>query len=99
MSTPVGIKEVSATNLTLTVPESRSEAEILTPAARALLAELAARFEPRRRELLERRKTRLAELRSGKILDFLAETSEVRSSNWKVAPIPKDLLDRRVEIT
>jgi malate synthase len=31
--------------------------------------------------------------------EFLPETEAVRASDWKVAPIPKDLMDRRVEIT
>src|ERR1051326_1963534 len=31
--------------------------------------------------------------------DFLRETEEIRRSHWTVAPIPNDLLDRRVEIT
>ena len=39
------------------------------------------------------------EIDSGKIPDFLPETAGIRQSEWKVAPIPKDLLDRRVEIT
>jgi len=30
---------------------------------------------------------------------FLPETAEVRKANWTVAPLPADLLDRRVEIT
>ena len=32
-------------------------------------------------------------------LDFLAETREVRESDWRVAEAPADLRDRRVEIT
>jgi malate synthase len=31
--------------------------------------------------------------------EFLAETAPVRAAEWTVAPIPSDLLDRRVEIT
>ena len=31
--------------------------------------------------------------------DFLPETAAIREGDWKVAPIPADLLDRRVEIT
>ena len=30
---------------------------------------------------------------------FLPETRAIRESDWRVAPIPEDLLDRRVEIT
>lgn len=31
--------------------------------------------------------------------DFLAKTEGVRKGSWKIAPVPKDLQDRRVEIT
>jgi malate synthase len=75
------------------------EAGILTADARAFLLKLAARFEPRRRELLARRQTVQQEIDHGKLPDFLPETAEIRRREWKVAPIPKDLLDRRVEIT
>src|SRR3954466_2123420 len=90
----------SSTNLvSLTVPEGPLEASVLTEPARAFLTELAVRFEPVRQQLLQRRKERAAELRSGKQLDFLPETAEIRKADWKVAPIPPDLQDRRVEIT
>ena len=39
------------------------------------------------------------EIDNGKFPNFLPETAEIRRSEWKVAPIPKDLMDRRVEIT
>jgi malate synthase len=80
--------------VTLTVPEGAAEAAILTAPARTFLAELSARFEPVRLQLLERRKAR-----AGKPFDFLEETASVRKGDWKVAPIPADLTDRRVEIT
>jgi malate synthase len=80
--------------ITLTVPDGAAEAAILTAPARTFLAELSARFEPVRLQLLERRKAR-----AGKPFDFLAETASIRKADWKVAPIPPDLMDRRVEIT
>jgi malate synthase len=73
--------------------------EILTAEAQALLQELHRRFDSRRRELLARRVARQQEIDSGKLPDFLPETREIRESEWTVAPIPKDLLDRRTEIT
>ncbi len=79
--------------------ESQTQAGVLTPEAQAFLSKLAARFEPRRQELLARRRTVQQEIDHGKFPDFLPETAEIRQSEWKVAPIPKDLLDRRVEIT
>ncbi len=74
-------------------------AHVLSPEAQAFLAELAQRFEPRRRELLTRRKERREALLRGELPDFLRETESVRQSDWKVAPIPADIANRRVEIT
>ncbi len=76
----------------------RSE-EILTPAALAFVAELHTRFADRRDELVARRAKRRAEAAANRRLDFLPETREVRESDWRVAPAPDDLADRRVEIT
>jgi malate synthase len=64
-----------------------------------LVAKLHRTFNGRRKELLERRNRRQAELDSGRTPDFLPETAQIRAGNWKVAPIPKDIIDRRVEIT
>jgi malate synthase len=74
-------------------------AQILTPEAVAFVAKLHRQFETRRRELLARRAQRQKEFDAGKLPDFLAETKRVRDSDWRVAPQPRDLLDRRVEIT
>src|SRR5574339_791698 len=74
-------------------------AQILTPEALAFVAKLHRKFETRRQELLARRAARQKEFDAGKLPDFLAETAQVRAGDWKVAPQPKDLLDRRVEIT
>ena len=56
-------------------------------------------FNERRKELLEARVVRQKRLDAGERPDFLKETKGVRESEWTVAPLPKDLLDRRVEIT
>ena len=73
--------------------------QILTPEALSFVGALAREFESRRKELLERRMAVQAEIDSGKMPDFLAETREIRESEWKIAPVPADLQDRRVEIT
>src|SRR5208282_6165562 len=73
--------------------------EILTPPALRFLADLHRRFDARRRELLGRRAERQKRFDAGETPDFLVETRSVRQAKWKVAPIPADLLDRRVEIT
>ncbi|MEO9220974.1 MAG: malate synthase A, partial [Mycobacteriaceae bacterium] len=73
---------------------------ILTPEALGLLADLHRRFNPRRRELLEARHRRQAELDAGGTLDFLAETADVRDDpGWTVADPAPGLVDRRAEIT
>jgi malate synthase len=74
-------------------------AQVLTPAALDLVALLHRAFDARRRELLAARTTRQREFDAGGQPDFLAETRQIRESAWSVAPQPRDLLDRRVEIT
>src|SRR6266571_2798711 len=74
-------------------------AEILTPEALVFIARLHRKFESRRQELLARRAARQQEFDAGKLPDFLPETSQIREQEWTVAPQPKDLLERRVEIT
>jgi malate synthase len=84
--------------LTRAVPQG-GEA-VLTEAALTFVADLHREFDPRRSELLARRAERQAELAAGALPDFLAETSGVRDDpDWRVAPAPRDLRDRRVEIT
>ncbi|HXA72177.1 MAG TPA: malate synthase A, partial [Stellaceae bacterium] len=72
---------------------------VLTPEAVAFVVELQRKFGPERRRLLQRRAEQQARLDQGWKPDFLAETKSVREADWTVAPLPKDLLDRRVEIT
>jgi malate synthase len=72
---------------------------ILSAEALALVAKLHRAFNARRRELLEARAERTGRLDAGERPDFLASTRHVREGTWTVAPLPKDLLCRRVEIT
>src|SRR3984957_3130687 len=74
-------------------------AEILTPEAVAFVVGLQRTFNEQRKELLAARVERQKRLDSGERPDFLKETKHIRESEWTVAPLPKDLLDRRVEIT
>src|SRR5437763_10030590 len=74
-------------------------AQILTPQALDFVAKLHRAFETRRQELLARRAARQKEFDAGKLPDFLPETRQVRENDWKIAGQPKDMLDRRVEIT
>ena len=83
----------------LTRPASGRASEILTPEALRFLADLHRRFDARRLELLAARDVRQQRFDAGETPDFLAETADIRAGEWRVAPIPADLLDRRVEIT
>jgi malate synthase len=72
---------------------------ILTPEAIAFVVELERKFGARRRDLLTARTARQARLDAGEKPDFSPMTRSVREGDWTVAPLPKDILDRRVEIT
>src|SRR5215210_1337646 len=74
-------------------------AKVLDPRALEFLTELQRRFGPRRAELLAARRVRAQRLRDGELPDFLAETKRIREGGWRVAPVPDELQDRRVEIT
>lgn len=83
----------------ITSPMTPEYGEILTFDALAFLARLHRRFDARRRELLARRVERQKALDAGALPDFLAETQSIREADWRVAPVPADLQDRRTEIT
>ncbi len=72
---------------------------LLSPEALAFVDALQEKFGTRRTALLEKRVERQKEFDAGKKPDFKPETKHIRESEWTVAPVPKDLLDRRVEIT
>jgi malate synthase len=74
-------------------------AEILTEDARAFVTRLHRELNPVRLELLERRQERQRELDAGALPGFLPETRAIREGDWRVAPAPADLRDRRCEIT
>src|SRR5581483_10468901 len=80
-------------------PPTPADGRILTPEALAFVADLQRRFGPTRERLLAARAERQKRLDAGEWPDFLPETRRVREGEWRVAPIPKDLQDRRVEIT
>jgi malate synthase len=73
--------------------------DVLTPDALGFVAELARRFESRRRQLLDARAQRQEEFDAGTLPGFLPHTREIREGDWRIAEQPRDLLDRRVEIT
>ncbi len=73
--------------------------DVLTADAVEFLTDLEREFRGRRAELLARRAERLARLAAGELPDFLPDTAGVRDGDWRIAPFPEEIADRRVEIT
>ena len=74
--------------------------EVLTPAALRFLADLHREFEATRERLLAARAEQQERYDRGELPDFSPDTAIVRDDPyWRVAPIPAELEDRRVEIT
>jgi malate synthase len=96
---PVLTQPTSPAGVQVLAPVADPFATILSPAALEFVAKLQRAFDGRRRELLARRARIQADLDTGWMPDFLPETKYVRGGDWKVAPLPADLRDRRVEIT
>jgi malate synthase len=90
---------VAATGVEFLAPVNESYAKILTPEAVAFIVDLQRTFNDRRKALLDARHERQKRLDAGEKPNFLAETKAIRDAEWTVAPLPADLLDRRVEIT
>jgi malate synthase len=86
--------------VTLRTADTAHQAEVLTTEAIDFVAHLHRSFNGRRHELLEAREDRQGEFDNEEVPDFLAKTKHIRDDDsWGVAPAPKDLDDRRVEIT
>jgi malate synthase len=74
--------------------------QILTPEALAFVGELCGAFAGRLRTLLQLRADTQQRYDDGALpAGFLKKTAQVREGDWRVAPQPADLQDRRVEIT
>ena len=89
----------AAVGFEITGPITPAVEQVLTKQAQSLLVELQRRFNPRREELLAARISRQQAINAGITPGFPAETASIRTSEWRVAPAPADLQDRRVEIT
>jgi len=89
----------SFTGVEFLAPPNERDAAILSPAAIAFIADLQRTFNARRRLLLDARHERQKRLDAGEKPDFLKDTKKIREAEWTIAPMPQDLLDRRVEIT
>jgi malate synthase len=88
--------QAAASGVTLRAPDP---AGVLTPDALELVAALERELGGRREELLLARVERQSRIAAGELPDFLEGTRSIRESDWRVASVPPDLEDRRVEIT
>src|ERR1700753_1895263 len=89
----------SVKSVEIVAPATGRYAEIFTPEGVGVEGGLQRTFNEQRKELLEARVARQKRLNAGERPDFLKETQNIRESEWTVAELPQDLLDRRVEIT
>ena len=84
--------------ITLTT-QVAGQSSLLPAPLLALLVSLHRAVEPGRQARLAARVQRQAFFDQGGLPDFRADTAPIRAEDWKVAPLPAALLDRRVEIT
>jgi malate synthase len=96
MKTVTGIKK---TSLIITAPICTEYESILTNDALCFIEKLELKFRKTRQRLLANREEVQSKIDLGETPNFLPETEKIRLKDWKINPIPKDLLDRRVEIT
>jgi len=92
-------QSVGVSGVEVLAPVKEGYEQILAPEAVAFATDLQRTFNARRKELLIARSERQKRIEAGERPDFLPETKQIRDSSWTVAPLPKDILDRRVEIT
>ena len=83
----------------VTAPPPPGTAELFDQRVLGLLGELGRRYRGEVDALLEARRRRQRDYDAGALPAFRADTAGLRAADWRVAPIPSDLLDRRVEIT
>src|ERR671926_870971 len=88
-----------AEGVEFTAPIPDEFAEIITPDAVAFVAKLSREFHGRVEGILQDRAERQERIDAGEMPDFPSETKHIREGDWKIAPIPDDLQDRRVELT
>jgi malate synthase len=86
-------------DINITAPLHPGFEAILTRDAMKFVAGLHRKFNPIRLDLLKKREARQQRIDQGELPDFPAQTHHIRQGDWKIAPIPQDLQDRRVEIT
>ncbi|SEM13644.1 malate synthase [Chryseobacterium taichungense] len=87
------------TKIQLKINAQEDFENIFTSDLTDFLVELHQNFNQKRVKLLEQRKKTQQKFDEGILPEFFPETEEIRNGNWVCAPLPDDLLDRRVEIT
>lgn len=90
---------IAPPGVALVAPAIERADEVLSPPALAFLADLHRSFERERLALLAERRARKRRFDMGELPDFPYATKAVRAGTWRIAQIPKDLQDRRVELT
>lgn len=90
---------LSVGGVTVYAPLRDEYRRVITEESMAFVAQLARTYTHRVHEILQRRQETQTRFDAGERPCFLPETRRVRETEWKVAPLPKDLQDRRVEIT
>ena len=84
---------------TVEVLSTNEHQNVLTHEALKFLSQLHQNFNSKRIELLHKRVLQQEAFDKGELPSFPKETESIRNSVWSAAPIPNQLLDRRVEIT
>lgn len=92
-------QEITKNTIKIDAPYQEGYDFILNDEALAFIEALHINFEERRKEILAERIKVQEAINQGWTPDFDSTTADIRNSTWKVAPLPKDLEDRRVEIT
>ncbi|WP_210202511.1 malate synthase A [Alsobacter soli] len=90
--------EIHIEGLTIRGAMEGRASDVITPSAAAFLAAMHRAFEGERQAVLQARAERRREFDAGQMPDFSPETQDIRDADWRVAPVPADLLDRRIEI-
>ena len=75
------------------------EKSILTEGCQVFIQGLNRVISNQRQACLDYRQTFQQQINQGHLPDFIDETKPIREEEWQAAPIPEEVLDRRVEIT
>ena len=73
--------------------------KVFTEKACKFIEDLVKKFKPQINNILDNRKKTQENINNGIFPTFLEETEHIRNGSWKVAQIPKDLINRTIEIT